>query len=171
MSVQLTAGCPRSQFSHGTERLELAVEEPPTPRDARVIEDLSEEEGAASPRMRRARPGRLWPDSLRRAGQRRLQALVVAHLGGHRPAGELEYELPVWWSIPLVGEFHGVGQLACVEIGVPSRSTLRRCWHISTLPRPSSRSEDALRPRMTRRGYRRPSRAPTARPATCCTCW
>ena len=46
--------------------------------------------------------------------------------GRHRPAGELENEFPVGDLVPLESELDGVCKLTRVELGVPSRSALRR---------------------------------------------
>ncbi len=46
--------------------------------------------------------------------------------GRHRPAGEFENEFPVGDLVPLESEFDGVCELTRVELGVPSRTALRR---------------------------------------------
>ncbi len=53
----------------------------------------------------------------------------VACLSEHRSTGELEDELPVRRLTALVGLLHGVGQLAGVQLGVPTGASLGWCGH------------------------------------------
>jgi hypothetical protein len=66
----------------------------------------------------------------------------IARLSGRCAPAQLEDELPVRQFVTLVGMLDDVGQLACIQLGVPPWSALGRCGHASTVPRPSYRPED-----------------------------